>query len=382
MSGVHAFLPPSSAASWRVCALWAMMNRLYPELGEKPEAKEGEAAHWAFAEMLYQRPTSAGPATPNGVALTEEMLEAAQMYVDVVTEAYGALGAVSHYKVEQWVNIPGVHANNGGTPDTWLFGHNPTSGRAKLVVPDFKYGFELVEVFENWQLIDYTCGILDELGIDGLADQLTDVEFIIVQPRAPHRDGPVRRWKTTAANLRGHFNILRLAAERAHDEHPTATPEPDNCKHCPGRHACEALQREGYKTAAVSRMSTPLEMSQEAMGLELKLLQRSIKLAEARASGLEQQIEHALTAGQYSPHFAMESTPARLTWTKPDEEILALGVLLGADLAAKPAAITPTQAGKVLDPEVLKMYSFRPRGSLKLVPVNVANLRKVFGSQS
>ncbi len=378
MSGQHAFLPPSSAACWVVCPLWATMNRLYPQLGEKPAAAEGEAGHWAFAEMLFQRPALEGMSAPNGVALTEEMLEGAQLYVEAVTEVYASM-VVSHYAVEQRVQIPRIHVNNWGTPDTWLFGHNPTTGRAKLVVLDYKFGYEIVEVFENWQLIDYACGLLDELGIDGLGDQVTDVEFWVIQPRAPHREGPRRRWKTVASNLRPLFNKLEAAAHAAHAEHPLAKPEPDNCKHCPGRHTCEALQREGYKTAAVARMSTPLEMSQEAMGLELKMLQRAVKLAEARASGLAQQIEYALTAGQYSPHFAMESTPARLSWTKPDEEVIALGDLLGADLRAKPEAITPTQAKAKLDPAVLEMYSHRPRGSLKLVPVNVASLRKVFG---
>lgn len=378
MSGQHAFLPPSSAACWVVCPLWATMNRLYPELGEKPEAAEGEAGHWAFAEMLFQRQVLEGAIAANGVAVTGEMLEGAQLYVETVAEAYASM-VVSHYAVEQRVQIPRIHANNWGTPDTWLFGHNPTTGRAKLVVLDYKFGHEFVEVFENWQLIDYTCGLLDELGIDGLGDQVTDVEFWVVQPRTYHKDGPRRRWKTAASNLRPLFNKLANAAEAAHAEHPLAKPEPENCKHCPGRHACEALQREGYKTAAVARMSTPLEMSQEAMGLELKMLQRAVKLAEARASGLAQQIEYALASGQYSPHYAMESTPARLAWNKSDEEILALGGLLGVDLAAKPEAITPTQAKTKLDPAVLEMYSYRPRGSLKLVPVNVAGLRKVFG---
>lgn len=378
MSGQHAFLPPSSAACWVVCPLWATMNRLYPEVQDKPEAAEGEAGHWAFAEMLYQRQVLVGAIAANGVAVTGEMLEGAQLYVETVAEAYASM-VVSHYAVEQRVQIPRVHVSNWGTPDTWLFGHNPTTGRAKLVVLDYKFGYEIVEVFENWQLVDYTCGLLDALGIDGLGDQVTDVEFWVIQPRAPHREGPRRRWKTVASNLRPLFNKLAGAAADAHAEHPLAKPEPDNCKHCPGRHACEALQREGYKTAAVARMSTPLEMSQEAMGLELKMLQRAVKLAEARATGLAQQIEYALTSGQYSPHFQMESTPARLTWNKSDDEIIALGALLGADLKAKPEAITPTQAKPMLDPAVLEMYSHRPRSSLKLVPVNVDGLRKVFG---
>ncbi len=379
MSGAHAFLPPSGAACWVVCPLWPTMNQRFPESGDKPEAKEGEAAHWVFAEMLYQRPVALGVEAPNGVAVTEAMMQGAEMYVETVTAAYTAMSSVTAYKVEEKVAIPRVHANNSGTPDTWMFGHNATTGRARLVLPDYKFGHEFVEVFECWQLVDYALGILDELGIEGHAEHLIDVEFVIVQPRTYHKDGPVRRWQTTAEALRPLANKLAHAAEMAHKPEPLARPEPANCKHCPGRHACEALQREGYSAAAVAGMSVPLEMSQEAMGLELKMLERAVKLAEARASGLAEQIEHALMSGQYSPHYQMESTPARLAWNRTDEEIIALGDLLGEDLRAKPEAITPTQAKGKIDPGLLEVYSHRPRGSLKLVPVNVDSLRKVFG---
>lgn len=378
MSGQHAFLPPSAAAAWVACALWPTMNQRYPETDDKPAAREGTAAHWTFEEMLYRRPIDAGHVAPNGVAVTGEMIEGAEMYVAAVAEAYASM-SVSHYHVEERIDIPDVHPANWGTPDTWLFGHNPTSGRARLVLPDYKFGHEFIEVFENWQLVDYACGILHALEIDGSGDEWVDVELVIVQPRAHHKDGPVRRWMTTAAALRPLFNKLRNAAEAAHQAAPEARPGPDNCKHCPGRHACEALQREGYKTAAVAGMSVPIEMTQEAMGLELKMLQRAVALAQARASGLAEQIEHALLAGKPSPHYAMVPSVARLGWNRPDAEILALGQVLGVNLAKPAEAITPTQANKLLDPAVLGLYSHRPRGSLKLEPVDVAGLRKVFG---
>lgn len=377
----HAFLPPSGASSWEVCNLWPTMNRLYPETQPKPEAEEGTAAHWAGSEQLYGRPVALGQVTPNGLALTDDMLQGAEMYVDRVRTAYGSLSSVSHYQVEQRIAIPRIHANNWGTPDAWLFGTVHGNPRAQLHVFDFKFGHEIVEVFENLQLADYTSGILDLLGIDGHGEQYVDVTFHVVQPRSHHRNGPHRTWKVSAEQLRPLWNKLHNAAGGAHQPEPRATPHPDACKHCPGRHACEALQREGYKVMSFARMSTPLEMSPEAQGLELSMLQRYIALAEARASGLAEHVQHGLESGQRNPHYSMEPGMTKLVWRRPDAEVIALGKLMGADLAKPPAAITPTQARdrKIMDPAVLDIYSERTRAVLQLTRVNNNAARKVFG---
>lgn len=378
----HAFLPPSGAGAWVICALWPTMNQRYPELEEGVEAAEGTAAHFVFEELLYQRPVAVGNVAPNGVPVTLEMLEGADIYVEEVGRAYASLASVSHYQVEQRVAIPAVHPNNWGTPDTWIFGHNPTTGRARLVVIDYKFGHGFVEVFENWQLVDYASGILDQLGVDGGADDLIDVEFVVVQPRSYHRDGPVRRWSTRASGLRPLVNKLAGAAEAAHMPNPKARPDPEACKHCPGRHACEALQRASFHAMDVAGMSTPVEMSVDAMGLELRMLERSLKLMQARASGLAEQLEHALVGGASSPHYAMMPGESKLVWTKPAGEVLALGQMCGVDLAKPREPVTPTQAKKLVDPALVALYSDRTRAALKLAPVDTVGARKVFSTSN
>lgn len=379
MSGQHAFLPPSGAGAWVVCNLWPTMNQRYPELVPKQAAIEGTAAHWVMREMLYNRPVALGAMTPENIPVDDAMLQGAEMYADEVRAAYASVQSVSHYEVEQTIPISNVHANNWGTPDTWLFGHNPGNVFAQLHLFDFKFGHDFVEVFECWQLVDYLAGILEKLGIDAHGAQYVEVTFHIVQPRSYHRDGPVRTWKFIASDAYRLINRLWGAAKAAHAPNPAANPDPAACTYCPGRHACEALQREGYKLAEMSGMSTPLEMSQPAMGLELRTLERYIDLAKARASGLAEQIEYGLASGQSNPFYHMAPGQSKLAWTKADSEIIALGQLLGVDLAKPPAAITPTQAKSKMDPALLQMYSELPRAALKLTPVSTVAARKVFG---
>lgn len=372
MSGKHAFLPPSGAGAWQVCAMWPTMTALYPEAEDKPEAMEGDAAHWACAQTLAGVLIDVGLIAPNGVTLTDEMIEGAELYFDAVQPS-------GDERVEQHVTMPSIHAQNDGTPDAWAFAHDPTTGIATLFIWDYKFGHDFVEVFENWQLIDYAAGILDQLGIDGAADQHIKVRMTIVQPRSYHRDGPVRSWSVMASDLRPYFNKLRAAAEAATSAQPVATVDPVRaCKHCPGRHACEAFQRAAYTGMDVAIASAPLELSAHALGLELRMIQHYVKVLTARATGLEEQALATIRRGQSVPFFGVEQSTGREAWTRPIEEVIALGDMMGVKLA-RPDVLTPKQAIKAgLPAEIVAPYADTPRGAMKLVPDNGTQARRIF----
>lgn len=378
----HAFLAPSSAARWVRCALSASLEAAYPETEASPASLEGTAAHWVVQMLLQGTPVAVDSQAPNGVAVTLEMLQAAELVRDDIVQTLGPDWA-KYLAIERRVQIPRVHAQNWGTPDyrAWSRMNN---GRLCLHVWDFKYGHGIVEAFENWQLIDYTAGLLGEAGINGLQDQETVVEMVVIQPRAYHRDGPVRRWRVVASDLRGAFNRLEMAAEDATSQFPTASPQPEACKNCKGRHACEALQRVAYYAAEHAKHYAPLELSPHALGLELRALKRAQDLLEARVSGLEAQAASKIKSGILVPFWSLESTPGRLAWTKPASEVMALGQMLGLDLAAAPDVITPTQAKAKaktakIAPEIFDAYAMRPTGAAKLTPDDGSKARRIFG---
>ena len=84
MSGNHAFLPPSGAAIWVKCAAAPSMWQRYPEPEDSLEAMEGTAAHWAFEELFAGRAIDIGLVAPNGIVLTDEMCDGAQLFYDTV----------------------------------------------------------------------------------------------------------------------------------------------------------------------------------------------------------------------------------------------------------------------------------------------------------
>ncbi len=373
----HAFLPPSGAAAWVVCAQWPHMNARYPQ-PDGDESAEGTASHWAFSEILFGRVVAEGQVAPNGVVLDLEMIEGAELFVEVVDARLALYGLDrSALMVERRVFMPRIHAHNNGTPDVWFY------AREAGVVEglDYKFGHKFVDAFENWQLINYTNGILEqlEIALDGVADVHTRVKMTVVQPRSYVAAGPVRTWQVQASDLRGYFNRLASAAAAVFepDDRRVATPS-DECEYCPGRHACQALQQSAYMAADKARASTPLELEAPAMALELRYLERGLKRLEARVTGLRESVADQIRRGVPVPFYALEATAGRETWGKPVPEILSLGKLFNVDLA-KPGALTPKQAIKAGVPEALVLpYVVRPTGGTKLVASTGDAAAKVF----
>lgn len=374
MSGVHALLAPSAAARWVVCAGSVLMEAMHPK-PDTQDSREGEASHWAGSEMLSNRPVCVGLVAPNGVTLDEDMIEGAEMYVDHIDEVLQRYGRTrADLVVERRTYMPDIHKENHGTPDCWLY----IAEHGMLFVFDYKYGHRFVEVFENWQIMDYANGVMTELGIDGLADQHLTVNLTIVQPRSYHRDGPIRTWSTQAAMLRGHFDILKMAAERALQPGAPCTVNPE-CYDCAGRHNCEALQKAGYRGMHIAGSATPVDMSPAAVGIELSMLQDAARMIKARMTGLEEQVISFIKTGKSVPGHRMEDSAGREAWSKPVAEVVQLEALFGVKLR-KDALITPKQAVKAgLPQDLVAAYSHTPSRGMHLVADDGTKARKIFG---
>jgi hypothetical protein len=370
MSGAHAFLPPSGAAAWVACAMWPTMNRLYPQ-DDTPESMEGTAAHDVFAEFLAGRDVAVGASTINGVPVTREMLDGAELYVQTIDADLAKCGATrAELHVEERVAMPGIHPENWGTPDTWHYAAN----LRQLRIYDYKFGHDFVDEVRNWQLIDYAAGILPML--PGPVDL---VVFVIVQPRNYDNAGHVRRWTIAPENLAPYWGRLQAAAAAAHEPQPLATPG-DQCDHCPGAHACKPLQREGMRAATLSMRSAPSPLQPPALALELRTLQRAAKLLKARIGGLEAETFARLQRGESIPGYGLKPTYGREAWRVSVAEAIAIGRVLGHDIS-KPGVMTPKQARDLGMPEeVVASIAGADSKGLALVADDGAAAERAFGN--
>lgn len=333
-----------------------------PEEADNEVCEDGTACHWLASEIWERRFPQEGTLAPNGRVLTDEMFDAVDMYHDVLRSWPGV-----HAVCEQHIAIPRIATNFGGTPDAWAY--NPDT--KTLYIADLKFGFRFVEVWDNWQLICYVCGLLDLLGLDW---QHTALEFVIVQPRCSHRDGPVRTWRTHAALLDDKITQLQAAAAAA----TCYVPNP-GCRDCPGRHVCVALQNSALTALETSYSGDPHELPPAALGDELRRLKEGVKRMEARVTGLEMQTESNLRSGTMVPGWTLAASYARERWREGTEpEVIALGVLQGVNVAKPMRAITPAQARKLLPVAQVAMYACKPSTGMKLCKVDPYEARKAF----
>lgn len=372
MTDGHHPLGPSGAGRRNACTASPGLQAAFPELEESEASRVGTAAHWVAGEVWQGRPVAEGTVAPNGIVVDEEMLEGVDLYVGHLRSIVDVF-PIDEAHLEERVALDMIYPGDFGTPDFWLF--RP----AVLYIRDFKFGFGYVEVFENPQLIDYAAGIIERLGINGHAEQFLEVDFGIVQPRSFHRDGPIRTWRCRVSDLRAHINYSSTRAHEAMGPRAAYTPG-DHCDHCSGRHVCPAVQRESYRAADLALASTPVELPPEAVGLELRNLERAAAVLAARISGLQGQAVALERKNIDVPFYRLEQGEGRERW-KPEAvpEVLAVCDLLGQDVRKKDAIVTPKQARRLgVDASVISAYSETPRGEWKLVPDTTTKAQKVF----
>jgi hypothetical protein len=329
----------------------------------------GKGSPTPSLEALIGMPAS------NGVIITEEMFEAAEVYAeDVIGEMMRR--NIFDVKVEERVEAPSVHAKSFGTVDSFLFDLRGLH----LIIWDYKYGYGLVEAFENWQGINYYAAIADKLKINGNLDQELTVEIRIAQPRAFHPEGPIRSWVVKGSDLRGKVNILAANAAKALSDDATLQTG-EHCRYCQARTKCKPAIDAGLHLYEAAGTPTPIEITPDALGLQLAIVTRAAKHLKSLQSGYEEQVKALIRSGVSVPGWSNEPSRGRECWAKPPGEVMALGDMLGQELRKPGALITPKQARDLgIDKDLVAAYSHIPQTGLKLVPDTGQKARRIFQS--
>lgn len=384
----HAIIAPSSNDVMVQCPGSVKAQQIVPELEESQESKDGTATHWVGSSVLLAYKLSGSgesidpyayvdKTAPNGVIITEEMAEAAEVYTMEVLKVAQRCGGLQAMHIEERVNIPQVHDSlSWGTPDCWIY----DKANGIIYIFDFKYGHRYVEIENNYQLVSYSLGAMLEVytNYNGIQDQHINIHMCVVQPRYFRAD-PVRYWEVKGSDLRAHANIMRGAAENALSDNPTIQSGP-KCRDCNARHTCEGAQRAAMASIDIAYEMSLVEYPAAALGTEIEMLQRAADAIKFRLSGMEAIALTRIKNGEVIPGLKAQSKLSRQNWNKPASEIVALGGLFGIDLS-KPTTITPLQAiAKGIDDAVISRYSGRTQGALQLVKSDTDLAKKIFRS--
>jgi hypothetical protein len=387
MSGAHAVAPPSFLDTIVHCHGALALSRANPQ-PETQATKEGEVAHkvamlyaLAASEQTVGRLVKLGEVI-DGVRVDAEMIAGAKLYA----EALEGFAGNPEQRIDIWRMSPEepayIDPETGeavpvvfGTPDFWQYAENTKT----LRITDYKYGHLYVDVFENWQLIAYACGIIDMLVAQYRALEFEIiVEFMIVQPRCYSADTPVRTWTTSAMNLRAQINQAKAAVEDALAPNPK-TKAGTHCLFCPARGFCKTAHV--ASTAILEYAGTVEAMSQNPheIGLRLNLINAALTMLKGVATGLEEQAMQMIQHGKVVPWFKIGHSQPRETWLKSVEEVAALGAITGKKLVTLDYAVAPKQAVKLgIDRAVISKYSHTPNGKARLESDDLTTAARIF----
>lgn len=368
----HAVLAPSSASIWGHCSGYPLASKRFPDISG-PEAEIGTAVHWVISETLSSSGSVEqllGNIAPNGIRITEDMIEGAQVMVEDVRRITPNRQLML---IEHRVKMPAIHEQNWGTLDAavWL------KGIGRLYIWDYKNGHRENSAKENLQLINYVAGLIEELQIDALAEQHINVHMRIVQPFSYKSDGPLDEWVVKMSELRPFFNQLHGQAHEALGPNPTLTPG-IWCRDCPAVGVCSAVKKASYSIIDYVKQPYTLdEMNSPDLATERKILQVGENLVTARLDAIEDELHHRIKSGSGSESgLALQSKPGNLNWTVEKTTAVSFAKQFGVDIS-KTDALTPVQTIakvpkkiKTVFLEALKTVTRRSPGELKLIDAN------------
>lgn len=227
MEKAHAKFSASGSERWLSCAASISLSEKAPKPKESQYAAEGTLAHSYFEKALTTKSVMSGT--------EKEMIGHAIKSAEWVQNQRGE----ENLLVETKVDLSFVHPDTWGTVDAAIvreFG--------RLTVIDYKYGAGIpVEPEENSQLIFYA------LGLSARYDHnFSDVEIVIIQPRAEHEAGPIRSWVISIEDLLKWEAKFKAGIKASLAPNPEATAG-DWCRFCPAAVICPALGKDAFKSA-------------------------------------------------------------------------------------------------------------------------------------
>jgi hypothetical protein len=236
----HSPFGGSGAHRWTVCAGSVLAQRGMPD-APSSYAREGTAAHAVGALCLTEKQDAIEYTgrTVETIEIDDELAEATQVYIDTIRHDQKHRGG--KLLIEAKFHLKSLHPEFFGTADCVRLGKDGV-----LSVYDAKFGRgKIVEVVQpngkpNLQLAFYALGALNILPAT-LYDEITEIELVVIQPRAWHKDGPVRRKRFTVATIEAVGPVLVAAAALAKSPNAPLVPG-DHCEFCRAAGTCPALR--------------------------------------------------------------------------------------------------------------------------------------------
>lgn len=370
----HSKIGASTCERWWNCPGSVALIETVPVQPTSSYAAEGTAAHKVAEECLredkdaVERVGQEIQVENYLILVTEEMADAVQVYLDVIR------ADMAKYKVHK-SDLSIEHRFHLVQVDEAAYGTNDANLKVaftKIIVYDYKHGSGVaVEVEDNRQGLYYGVGA-------AMGEEFDEMEIVIVQPRAIHKDGPVRRWSVTEAQLEAFAQELkgRIALTRQ-------AKAPRNCGEwckktfCPAISICPEVRQTVEKAAMTvfqqADVATKLPPPVSLTPLQLRHLLQTIPLLDAWAKSVMAYAENQMNNGQKVLGFKLvRGREGHRKWADEKGVLAAMDKLNTDVLPYEEVLKSPTQLEKDLGKKEFKValsrYVTRSEGRVIMVP--------------
>jgi hypothetical protein len=284
-----------------------------------------------------------------GVAITQDMAAAVQVYLDACRESTPEGSKVF---IEERIYDPGVHPYFFGQVDYgWIMGDT-------LEITDYKQGQGIVvECVGNPQIRYYAYGLLRH----PLAKDVEKVRVRIIQPRAFHPDGPVREEEFSAYELREWAReVLVPGMQRAMEDKSLLVGK--WCRFCPAKLVCPAIGAV-FRAMATANPDNVRNLTDEMLSMEYRMAQAADFYKKAL---VEETLKRALRGAKFADAKLVAKKSDRVFKDGAEARI---GAQYGEDAYNK-AFKSPAQIEKLgADAkELVKQWAFTPNTGFSVAP--------------
>jgi hypothetical protein len=282
------------------------------------------------------------------VKVTDEMVQAVQLYLDEIEGTAAELKADRDQIHPECFVRSDVFSEFGGTIDCLI---RSDSG---IAIIEFSYGHQTVEAANNSQLMCYAI----------LARNLDDeVRLTVVQPRAPHTDGPVRSVTVGPYQLNA-FAVQCYAAIARGPEDTFAAG--DHCRYCPRRADCPEL----YDLAVQTAESENSEQFMTPERASEVLARRSA--VEGYLQAVEQYAHNRLNQGVNIPGYKLVPRFGQRRYCVDEDTVIrrCRSRRFGRKKVCEKRLLSPTQLEKVVGTDLVDSLVTRPVVGTAVVPAS------------
>ena len=286
----------SGLARPMVCAGYVFLD--LPQFPAHEAAAQGTAAGEYLENLLLNKPLTA--VASNGVYFDEDM----KFYTTPINDDMRSRAAdpiLCETRID-WQTRSGV----------WIRGQYDAAfvdKEGRLCIEDLKYGWGIVEVKENWQLLGYAIGEVMRRG-----QGFDHISLKIHQPRPHHEDGETREWVLTYPELLEYKEKIEVRMQELVDGKRDLQTS-SKCKYCTGAaEACPAFNRLFYRALEVTTEFHQDSISDQELSTQLDHIKRAEEVIKIKKDSVTELGVMRIKQGKIIPGYVQTEKYSNRAW--------------------------------------------------------------------